>query len=111
VADTELTFMATDLIDGAYFNASEDRFALVPSRSDEPLKLQQIIEGLIRRHAETDDTEIKNEVIAELMDLHQQGLILWPLGALWGRSALGEVNEQRFACQSTGVNIAGRMTF
>jgi hypothetical protein len=31
------------------------------------------------------------------MDLHQQGLILWPLGALWGRSALGEVNEQRFA--------------
>jgi hypothetical protein len=31
------------------------------------------------------------------MDLHRQGLILWPLGTLWGRSALGEVNEQRFA--------------
>jgi Phage integrase family len=54
VADTELTFMATDLIDGAYFNASEDRFALIPSRSDEPLDLQQIVEDLIRRHAETE---------------------------------------------------------
>jgi Putative phage integrase len=41
--------------------------------------------------------EVKNEIVAELMDLHRQGLILWPLGALWGRSAMGEVNEQRFA--------------
>ena len=40
---------------------------------------------------------MKNEVVSELMDLYVQGLILWPLGALWGRSPLGEVNEQRFA--------------
>ena len=97
MADTELTFMATDLIDGAYFNASEDRFALIPSRSDEPLDLQRIVEDLVRRHAETESLEVKNEIVAELMDLHRQGLILWPLGALWGRSAMGEVNEQRFA--------------
>lgn len=97
MADTELTFMATDLIDGAYFNASEDRFALIPSRSDEPLDLQRIVEDLIRRHAETENLEVKNEIVSELMDLHRQGLILWPLGALWGRSAMGEVNEQRFA--------------
>ena len=86
-----------ELIDGAYFNSSEDRFALIPSRADEPLELQQIVEAHIRKHAETDDLDTKNEVVSELMDLHRQGLILWPLGTLWGRSAMGEVNEQRFA--------------
>ncbi|MGY3617756.1 VPA1269 family protein [Bradyrhizobium sp. USDA 10063] len=97
MADTELTFMTSEWIDGAYFNSSEDRFALIPSRSEEPLELQAIVEALIRRHAETQDLDAKNDIIAELMDLHRQGLILWPLGALWDRSALGEVNEQRFA--------------
>lgn len=97
MADTELTFMTNELIEGSYFNSSEDRFALIPSRADEPLELQKIIEDLLRKHAETEDLDTKNEVVSELMDLHRRGLILWPLGALWGRSAMGEVNEQRFA--------------
>lgn len=95
--DTDLTFMTTELIEQAFFNSSEDRFALIPSRSDDALQLQQIVETHLRRHAETGNLYEKNEIIAELMDLHRQGLILWPLGALWGRSPLGEVNEQRFA--------------
>ncbi|WP_431201371.1 VPA1269 family protein [Bradyrhizobium betae] len=97
MADSDLTFMTNELIEGRYFNSSEDRSALIPSRADEPLELQQIVEAHIRKHAETDDLDTKNEVVSELMDLHRQGLILWPLGALWGRSAMGEVNEQRFA--------------
>ena len=97
MADTALTFMATDLVEGSYFNSSEDRFALIPSRHDEPLELQKIVEDMLRKHAETTDLDVKNEVVSELMDLYGQGLILWPLGALWGRSPLGEVNEQRFA--------------
>jgi Putative integrase len=97
MADTELTFMVGTLIDGAYFNDSEDRFGLIPSRSEDPLDLQKVVDDLMRKHAETEVLEVKNEIVAELMDLHRQGLILWPLGALWGRSAMGEVNEQRFA--------------
>jgi len=97
MADTDLTFMVGTLIDGAYFNDSEDRFGLIPSRSEDPLDLQKIVEDLMRKHAETEVLEVKNEIVAELMDLHRQGLILWPLGALWGRSAMGDVNEQRFA--------------
>jgi len=94
--DTDQTFMTSEWIGEAYFNSSENRFALIPSRHDEPEVLQEVVEALLRRHAETDDLNQKNDVIAVLMDLHRQGLILWPLGALWGRSPLGEVNEQRF---------------
>lgn len=97
MADTDLTFMTSELIEQAYFNSSETRFALIPSRSDDPIELQKIVEDLLLKHAETADLDVKNEVVSELMDLHGQGLILWPLGALWGRSPMGEVNEQRFA--------------
>lgn len=97
MADIELTFIASEKIDGAYFNSSESSFALIPDRSGDPIALREIVEDLTRRHAETEELETKNEIVAELMDLHRQGLILWPLGALWGRSAMGEVNEQRFA--------------
>jgi hypothetical protein len=97
MSDSALTFMTSEWTEGAYFNSSEDRFALIPSRSDEPRVLQKIVEELIREHAEVKDLETKNDIIAELMDLHRQGLILWPLGALWGRSAMGKINEQRFA--------------
>ena len=64
-----------ELIEQAFFNSSEDRFALIPSRSDDALQLQQIVEAHLCRHADTDDLDEKNEVIAELMDLHRQGLI------------------------------------
>lgn len=86
-----------DKIEGRHFNASEGGFAIVPDRHGDPVDLQRTLEGLLHRHRETDDLDEKNEVVAELMEMHGQGLILWPVGAVFGRSALGDVNEQRFA--------------
>ena len=89
--------MCNRLIGERYFNDSETRFALIPGRTDDPEGLQKDIETLLRKHAETEALDEKNDVISALIEMHTQGLVLWPLGALWGRSALGEVNEQRFA--------------
>ncbi len=97
MADTELTYMTSEWIDDGYFNASESRFALIPGRTEDPLRLQAQVEELVLRHKATEQLDEKNDVIAELMEMHRQGLILWPVAALFGQSPLGEVNEQRFS--------------
>jgi hypothetical protein len=60
-----------------------------------------LVDDLVRAYRNAPDnrggSETRNEILAELYDLHARGLVLWPLGVQWNRSVLGEVTSYRFS--------------
>ncbi|TIP49774.1 MAG: hypothetical protein E5X77_09365, partial [Mesorhizobium sp.] len=88
---------AAERFPGGWFNPDESRFALLPDedgRLDE--ETTRLLEQMLNEHAATENNGHPEEVLAELVDLHARRIVLWPLGLLWGRSALGAIDEQWF---------------
>lgn len=93
----ETTFIVEKQIASGWFNGDLTRFAIVPTASEDPEITAEIVDRLVRSYAESDESEELDEILAELIDLHARGLVLWPMGVLWGRSPLGELFGQRFS--------------
>ena len=94
---TQNTFIACDKIGEAWFNSDLVRFAIVPG-TDEAEKTAAVVEGILSTCLGLDaGGEDVDEALAELIEMHARGLILWPIGFQWGRTALGDVFGQRFA--------------
>jgi len=91
------TFIACDKVGDAWFNNDLTRFAIIPDTDESPSTTAEIVEEILQTFTQRDDGDTKDEVLAELLDLHARGLILWPLGFQWGRTALGDIFPQRFA--------------
>lgn len=95
---TQNTFVACDRVADAWFNSDPVRFAIVPGADEDPEKTAAVVEGIVGTCAAAgDDGEVVDEALAELVELHARGLVLWPIGFQWGRTALGDVFGQRFA--------------
>jgi Putative integrase len=93
---TENTFIACEKSGGGWVNTDLAKFAIVPGLDEPVAATEAIVEESLRVFAEHDDGDTKDEVLAELLELHARGLILWPLGFLWGRSMIGDIFGQRF---------------
>jgi hypothetical protein len=93
----ENTFIACDKVGDAWFNNDLARFAIIPDTDESLSTTAEIVEEILQTFTQHDDGDTKDEVLAELLDLHARGLILWPLGFQWGRTALGNIFGQRFA--------------
>jgi hypothetical protein len=91
------TFIACDKVGDAWFNNDLIRFAIIPDTDEPASTTAEIVEEILQTFTQHDDGDTKDEVLAELLDLHERGLILWPLGFQWGRTALGDIFGQRFA--------------
>lgn len=89
------TFIACDKVGDAWFNNDLIRFAIIPDTDESPSTTAEVVEHLVCAFAETNG-DAKDEILADLLDLHARGILLWPIGVLWGRSALGELFGQRF---------------
>ena len=94
---SENTFTACDKVGEAWFNNDLVRFAIVPGTNEDPATTASIVEGILGTCGDGADGDAVDEALAELIDLHGQGLVLWPVGFQWGRTALGNVFGQRFA--------------
>ncbi|RVA56808.1 hypothetical protein EN933_05430 [Mesorhizobium sp. M7A.F.Ca.US.001.01.1.1] len=89
--------IAAERLGDSWFNSDETRFALIPDDDgridDEAARiLQQML--LEQRDGRADPHP--EELISELLVLHSQRIVLWPLGLIWGRSVLGSFDEQWF---------------
>ncbi|MCK9908191.1 VPA1269 family protein [Microbacteriaceae bacterium K1510] len=95
---TQNTFIACDKVADAWFNSDPVRFAIVPGTDEDPDKTASVVEGILSAcSAASFDGDAVDEALAELIELHARGLVLWPVGFQWGRTALGDVFGQRFA--------------
>jgi len=79
-----------------WFNSDEARFAIIPD-SDEVnnTRFADTVEAMVEQAAHG-NLFIREEALRELLDMHSQQLVLFPLGFLWGRSGFGKVHEQWF---------------
>lgn len=83
----------------SWFNTDETRFALIPGDAGGfDHEAARMLEEMLEEFNASDDSERLNELLFDLVDLHGQQIVLWPLGLLWGRSVLGAVHEQTFTC-------------
>jgi hypothetical protein len=92
------TIVASHKVAGCWFNPDLGKFALVPSEDgsiDEDIG--HFVDELVERHATIRGRNGGcSKALAELLDLHANGLVLWPLAFLWHQSALGQMSEGRF---------------
>jgi hypothetical protein len=88
---------AEALVD-CWFNPDPARFAMIP-RDDGSLdpETAKLLDAMVEECAAKGTQAAQEELLNELFDLHAQMIVLWPLGFLWGRSPIGDVNEQFFA--------------
>lgn len=81
----------------AWFNPDERRFALIPSINDtDSEKLATLIEEMVESCRLDGSRAAQDDFLYELHGLHAQRAVLWPLGILFGRSAIGDINAQWF---------------
>lgn len=97
---TEISYIADYCIDELWFNRSLTRFAIVPDSDEMSPKaaaaaLETLVKAFLKAGKSKSDSDTRNEILAELYDLHARGLILWPLGTTFHQSVLGNLACRR----------------
>lgn len=102
--NSEYVFTATDKLGEHWFNADPRRFALLPTPSVEAFETLAVeVESLVSRFVTSKSTSARAVVVADLVALHAQGKILWPLGALFDHSVLGRMLKRRLVLDLTAA--------
>lgn len=91
---TEISYVADYCIDELWFNRSLTRFAIVPDSDDMTTNavaavVEKLVKAFLNAGQHKRDSDTRNDILAELYDLHARGLILWPLGTTFHQSVLG----------------------
>lgn len=80
-----------------WFNPNEAQFALIPRENGTvDHEAAQLVEGLVNTCIEGGEIADLDEFVHEMIDLHAQQIVLWPLGILWARTPTRRIEEAWF---------------